>query len=209
MTLFLYKIVSMKFLLTNTIYYRTFQNNIDNEDQGGGARFVNSDIVINGAKFLNNTTQHQPGGGGAAFLSRWSNITIEDGEFTGNTSKYSAGGAIFFGDNGYKLTINGGIFKNNSAYSGGFVTVASGEAEINGGEISNNKAQYYGGAIYIYSLNGDDNNGFATLTINNGTITNNTAGSNGGGIYILKGHKYNYGGGVISNNTPNDVINLN
>ena len=202
-------LLSIEYSNANLEYGAVFQNNIDNEDMGGGARFVNSDIVINGAKFLNNTTQHQPGGGGAAFLSRWSNITIEDGEFTGNTSKYSAGGAIFFGDNGYKLTINGGIFKNNSAYSGGFVTVASGEAEINGGEISNNKAQYYGGAIYIYSLNGDDNNGFATLTINNGTITNNTAGSDGGGIYILKGHKYNYGGGVISNNTPNDVINLN
>lgn len=202
-------LLSIEYSKANLEYGTVFQNNIDNEDMGGGARFVNSDIVINGAKFLNNTTQHQPNGGGAAILSRFSNITIEDGEFTGNTSKYSAGGAIFFGDNGYKLTINGGIFKNNSAGNGGCITVASGEMVINGGEISNNKAQYYGGAIYIYSLNGDDNNGFTTLTINNGTITNNTAGSNGGGIYILKGHKYNYVGGVISNNTPNDVINLN
>ena len=202
-------LLSIEYSNANLEYGAVFQNNINNKDQGGGARFVNSDVVINGAKFLNNTTQHQPGGGGAAILSRWSNITIEDGEFTGNTSKYSTGGAIFFGDNGYKLTINGGIFKNNSAGNGGCITVASGEMVINGGEISNNKAQYYGGAIYIYSLNDDDSNGFGTITINNGTITNNTAGSNGGGIYIVKGHKYNYVGGVISNNTPNDVINLN
>ena len=188
-------------------YGAIFQNNIDNEDHGGGVRVVNSDIIINGAKFLNNTAQHQPNGGGAAILSRFSNITIEDGEFIGNSSKYSLGGAIFFGDDGYKLTINGGVFKNNSAIYGGFLTLASAEAEINGGEISNNKAQYYGGGIYEYALDGNSDNGSSILTINNGNINNNSAGLSGGGIYVRAGHNYNYIGGNIINNIPNDVLN--
>lgn len=187
----------------------TFQNSVVIEDQGGGARFVNSTVTIDGAKFLNNTAMHQPGGGGGAFISRLSNVTINSGEFIGNISKYSAGGAIFFGDSGYKLTINGGTFQNNSASIGGVITIASSELEINGGDIPNNSSQNSGGAIYVYSLDGDVNNGHATLTINNGSITNNTATTNGGAIYVVKGNTYNYIGGTITNNTPDNVFNNN
>ena len=189
----------------NLEYGTIFQNNVDSEDMGGGARVVNSNVIIDGAKFLNNTTQHQPGGGGAGILSRFSNITIENGEFIGNTSKYSTGGAIFFGDNGYKLIINNGVFKENYAFRGGAITIASSELEINNVDMKNNIAEDYGGAIYIYELDSNIGNGISVFTMNNGNINNNTAISNGGGIYIAKGHKYNYMSGSITNNTPNDI----
>lgn len=197
-------LLSSEYSVINIKAGTTFQNSIVIEDAGGGARFVNSTVTIDGAKFLNNTVMHQPGGGGGAFISRRSNITINSSEFIGNVSKYSSGGAIFFGDNGYKLTIISGIFQNNSAVQGGSITIASSELEINNGEFSNNSATA-GGTIYVYSLNGDVNNGYATLTINNVSITNNTAATNGGGIYIVKGNIYNYVSGTITNNTPDNV----
>lgn len=197
-------LLSSEYSVINIKAGTTFQNSIVIEDAGGGARFVNSTVTIDGAKFLNNTVMHQPGGGGGAFISRRSNITINSSEFIGNVSKYSAGGAIFFGDNGYKLTIISGIFQKNSAAIGGSITIASSELEINNGEFSNNSATA-GGTIYVYSLNGDVNNGYATLTINNVSITNNTAATNGGGIYIVKGNIYNYVSGTITNNTPDNV----
>ena len=198
-----FSLISANFSTVNLKNGTVIQNNIDIEDHGGGCVFFDCTVTIDGAKFLNNTVMHQPGGGGA-FISRRSNITINSSEFIGNVSKYSAGGAIFFGDNGYKLTIISGIFQNNSAAQGGAITIASSELEINNGEFSNNSATA-GGTIYVYSLNGDVNNGYATLTINNVSITNNTAATNGGGIYIVKGNIYNYVSGTITNNTPDNV----
>ena len=199
-----FSLISANFSTVNLKNVTVIQNNIDIEDHGGGCVFFDCTVTIDGAKFLNNTAMHQPGGGGA-FISRRSNITINSGEFIDNVSKYSTGGAIFFGDDGYKLTINNGTFQNNSAPRGGFITIASGELEINGGEISNNTASVIGGAIYVYSLDGGVNNGYGTLTINNVSITNNTAATNGGGIYIVKGNVYNYVSGTITNNTPDNV----
>ena len=181
----------------------TIQNNIDLEDHGGGCRFRNSTVNIDGAKFINNTAAQ---GGGGAFISRYSNVTINSGEFIGNTSG-TVGGAIFFGDPDYKLTINGGTFQDNTAdKSGGAITIASASLEINNVEISNNEAKTYnGGGINIYALLSNPDNGYSNFTMNNGTIANNKAAKNGGGIYVTAGHTYKYVGGSITNNTPNNV----
>ena len=180
----------------------TIQNNIDSEDHGGGCNFNNSTVNIDGAKIINNAAAQ----GGGAFLSRLSNITINDGEFIGNTCG-SVGGAIFFADKGYKLTINNGLFQDNSAgTSGGAITIASATLEINNVEISNNEAKTYnGGGIYIYALLSNSDNGYSEFTMNNGTITDNKAAKNGGGIYVTAGHTYKYVGGSITNNTPDNV----
>lgn len=190
----------------NFNYGTTIQNNINKVNDGGsGAAFNSATVTINGAKFLNNEQQYSTGGGGA-FLSRYSNVTINDGEFIGNTCG-SVGGAIFFADKGYKLTINGGTFKNNIAgSSGGAITIASTTLEINNIEVSNNEAKTNnGGGIYIYALLSNPDNGYSNFTMNNGTITNNKAAKNGGGIYVTAGHTYNYVGGTITNNTPDNV----
>lgn len=180
----------------------TIQNSIDFGEYGGGCSFRNSTVNIDGAKFINNTVQN----GGGAFISRYSNVTINSGEFIGNTSG-TVGGAIFFGDHGYTLTINGGTFQDNTAgISGGAITIASASLEINNVEISNNEAKTYnGGGIHIYALLSNPDNGYSSFTMNNGAITNNKAARNGGGIYVTAGHTYNYVGGTITNNTPNNV----
>ena len=126
---------------------------------------------IYGAKFINNTGIN----GGGAFISRYSNVTINSGEFIGNTS-------------------------------GGAITIASASLEINNVEISNNEAKTYnGGGINIYALLSNPDNGYSNFTMNNGTIANNKAAKNGGGIYVTAGHTYNYVGGTITNNTPDNV----
>ena len=184
----------------------TIQNNINvGTDGGSGASFNTATVNINGAKFLNNK-QLYTGGGGGAFLYRYSNVTINEGEFIGNTCE-SVGGAIFFGDKGYTLTINNATFKNNKALnSGGAIAIASSTLNFNGGEISNNEAtNWNGGGIFIYSLLSDPKNGYSDFTMRNGNITNNKANKNGGGIYITPGNTYNYISGTISNNTPDNV----
>ena len=74
---------------------------------------------------------------------------------------------------------------------------------MNGGEITYNTAlQSFGGGIRVESSRNNDN--ISTLTIKKGTISNNNA-ADGGGIYVFDGHNYNYIGGTITNNTPNNV----
>lgn len=186
----------------------TIQNNIDLGDNGGGCNFSSSTVNIDGAKFINNTAAK---GGGGAFISRNTNVTINSGEFIGNASTNSTGGAIFFGDHGYTLTINGGTFHDNTANTnGGAITIASASLKINNVEISNNEAKTLnGGGIYIYALLSNPDHGYSKFTMNNGTITNNKAAKNGGGIYVAAGHTYNYVGGTITNNTPDNVYNAN
>ena len=179
----------------------TIQNNVDTVDYGGGIiLFTNAVMNINGAKIINNKAL---AGGGGAIIARHSTLTINSGELSGNSA--NNGGAIFFGDLDGLLTLNGGTITKNTATSsgGGAIVVAGANMIMNGGEITYNTAlQSYGGGIRLTVVQNYDN--LSTLTIKNGTISNNTA-ADGGGIYVNPGHTYNYIGGTITNNTPNNV----
>jgi hypothetical protein len=59
-------------------------------------------------------------------------------------------------------------------------------------EIKNNKAQYSGGGVRIYS---------GTFTMNSGTSSGNTAGEGGGGVEVDSDGVFNMTGGIISGNT--------
>ena len=179
------------------------QNNIDNLDHGGGISAARATVTINGAKIINNEARAASGGG---IITNYSTLTINSGEISGNLSTAASGGAIFFGGNNDLLTMNGGIIKNNSSPTmGGAIYLASTKMIMNGGEISDNTATY-GGGICLRNFPYNPTIG-STFTFKNGEIKNNTA-TYGGGIYVDNIGTYIYEGGVISDNTPDDVYEV-
>ena len=179
----------------------TIQNNIDTEDYGGGVTLgAEAVMTIDGAKIINNQAL------AGAIIARHATLTINSGELSGNSSRN--GGAIFFGDLDGSLTMNGGKITQNkaTAYGGGGIYLASTNMIMNGGEITYNTAITYGGGIQVSIASNSDGN--STFKMKNGTISNNTATS-GGGVYIANGHNYNYIGGNITNNIPDNVYNNN
>lgn len=128
----------------------------------GGAILSYGPVIINGGTICNNKTVK---GGGTGIMSR------------------------------NRVTVNGGTICNNyaganGAGSGGAMVVV-GEAEINGGVMSDNTAYGTGGAIYVHFQ--------SPLTINGGEILRNHSGANGGAIHVSSGHII-VNGGVISGN---------
>jgi hypothetical protein len=115
------------------------------------------------------------------------------------------------------IEINGGTFimydgvtlKNNSATTnlyvmGGAIQLLAGEVIINGGIIENCKANKFGdsaGAIHMMAP------ALARLTINGGIIRGNRGGGDGntaGSIKIGGNATFEWVGGTITNNWPND-----
>lgn len=118
------------------------------------------------AEISGNVNTSGNGDGGGAFVK--GNSTISgNARIGGNTAKN--GGGIYFDKRGATLTIEGG-------------------------EISNNKAEY-GAGVYI---------GNGTFTHKGGTVTGNTAEFVGGGVYVKSGATYTAGGGKVSINTAGD-----
>lgn len=100
-------------------------------------------------------------------------------------------GAISLFGQGSKITINDGVFKNNSGGLGAVLTVISGaEAIVNGGVFEDNRAILRGGVITSYSSvynvqNGNpslnDGSVISKVSVNDGTFKNNKAYKMGGG----------------------------
>ncbi|MDR0304911.1 MAG: carboxypeptidase regulatory-like domain-containing protein [Chitinispirillales bacterium] len=92
--------------------------------------------------------------------------------------------------------MEGGEISNNKAngtsYGGGVYVGAGGNFLLENGRISGNTASY-GGGVYVY-------NGLFTAT--GGEISGNTASYNGGGVYVENGN-FIMEGGKISNNKAN------
>lgn len=129
----------------------------------------------------------------------------------GNTINGNDKGGIFDVQGDLKVNAeNGGTIKGGSGTEGGAVHVsAGGSFEMNGGEMTGNKAvnneyapegqnEGKGGAIYV------ETNGKATL--NNTVVTGNDAQVNGDGIYAEDGAIVNLEGNTeVSNNGDVDV----
>ena len=135
-----------------------------NAIDGGGAILSYSPVIINGGTICNNKTVK---GGGTGIMSR------------------------------NRVTVNGGTFCNNyaganGAGSGGAMVVV-GEAEINGGVMSDNTAYGTGGAIYVHVL--------SSLVINGGEILRNYGVSSGGAIASSAAKVSLYGGYIEGNYT--------
>lgn len=102
------------------------------------------------------------------------------------------------GSNNNNVIVNRGtLMLENGASTEGSVTGGTcgirtyGTFIMNGGKISGNHADKYGGGIYIYG---------GTVTITGGEISNNQAGLYGGGIYHSSSDMLEISGGKIVNN---------
>jgi len=129
--------------------------------------------VITGGKGNNEGFPKQRRGG--AIENQYSTLVLNGGTIIGN---YSNKGTIANIYQNTKFVMNGGYIMYNSTANlgdgyGGAIYNDGSIVEINGGEISYNKATY-GGAIYT------TNSG--TVTIKGGRLCNNYATNQGGGI---------------------------
>ncbi len=158
--------------------------------------------------------------GGGVYVSFGSNLTIEEGaEISGNTG-YGGGVCIYpYGTDSIEgtfettVTMKGGSISGNTGYAnttasfgGGGVLVYdySGSASfvMNGGSISKNTCDGYGGGVCIYGGN-------VKFTMNGGTIggsssdngnSSTTYNGYGGGVYINGGSTFEMTDGAISYN---------
>ena len=182
----------------------SFENN-EATVYSGGAIGLYSEAEINNTKFINNNAGgHNPAdstdGGGAIYIGGWGQLTLNNSEFTGNSS--NRGGAIGTTDAGIGTThyfnISNTTFDNNNAtLQGGaifskFTNDATGnQSLITGSTFKNNTAGTEGGAVY--------NKG--TLTVDNTTFDNNSA-QYGGGFFNQTGATANFKDNIsFTNNT--------
>ena len=119
--------------------------------EAGAIYAYDSDIVINGSQFINNTTEEGPGG---AISIRGGRTEILGSTFSNNHSE-SAGGAVFARGFGrlfdpQSLTIRDSSFVGNQAVEAGGAIHAFIHHEIVNSTIRQNKAQV-GGGIYVSS----------------------------------------------------------
>ncbi|WP_019134725.1 cell wall-binding repeat-containing protein [Kallipyga massiliensis] len=117
--------------------------------------------------------------GAGIYVQKNSEFVMNGGEVSNNAidpqAKGNLGGGIALVSG--KVTINGGRISDNKAnYGGGIYINNRGTLEINGGEISKNNAAYMGGGIYLN----------APMTMTAGTFKANHA-KNGGGIAVFTG----------------------
>lgn len=133
----------------------------------------------------NGSTSGNQKGGGIYHAS--GTLIIASGTVSYNSSRGSAGGAIYCADN---ATIKGGTITGNYGQSAGAIYIATGkQLEINGNAvITKNTAVTAGGAIYNYG----------TLKMSAGTIggtdADNSAGTAGGAIYCWEGSTFEMSG---------------
>ena len=202
----------------------------EDDDLGGGIRLggVYSDgdtekpfeasLTLAGGAVV--TKNYANGYGGGVYVSFGSNLTIKEGaEISGNTG-YGGGVCIYpcgtesvEGTFKTTVTMNGGSISGNTGYAntnasfgGGRVLVYdySGSASfvMNGGSISENTCDGYGGGVCIYGEN-------VKFTMNGGTIggsssdngnSSTTYNGYGGGVYINRGATFEMTDGAISYN---------
>ena len=175
-----------------------FQNNIDFEDYGGGASMQFSNVIIDGAKFLNNNAN---AGGGGGFITKDSTVTINYAEIISNEA-INGGGFFSLRD---IVVINDINIKNNSAAMGGGINLSSSTLTMHNGEISSNVATNRGGGIIVGRLFNLLEHPISNLTIYNGTITANNATKGGGGIAIDDTCTFSNQTAAIQNNIPDNI----
>ena len=180
----------------------TWENLQDALDAGGTVTLLNdvaaaagdASLVVSGAVLLDLNGCTITGNGDNEVVS------IDDGGDLTLTNSVPSSGAITGGDSGvivYRggaFTMNGGAVSGNTAddYGGG-VSMAGGTFTMNGGTISGNTSYEYGGGVYV----GSD----GVFTMNGGEITVNTVDDEGGGVFVDYDGTFTMTGGAISGNT--------
>ena len=171
------------------------------EHYGGGIFLANGcTFTMNGGEIKNNESDR---GGGVAVIA--SDMIMYGGTISGNSTYVST-----YGPDGY----GGGIYLADYEDISGLAGVeeiqpAETSFTMNGGSITNNTVQDYGGAILAYPQGNrvsGENQKDITITIHGGTISDNkvTSGSGGAIALFYNESKLVMDGGEISNNTASN-----
>ncbi len=142
-----------------------------NEYFGGGldAWGVDTEVIIDGCVFMNNTGEYGAGAGISSSVA----ATITDTIFMDNVAEEGGGGLMLSDAGG---TVDGVMIHGNSAgYGGGLAVWDCDGVSADGLEISDNIAET-GAGIYIY--------GDATLALANSEVLRNIAEDHGGGAEV-------------------------
>jgi hypothetical protein len=169
----------------------------------GGALFSDGGVLnLKSGSIYEN--QGMSDAGGALYLRRSSTI-MEDGFEIHDNILYgeggveqAVGGAVYIQNQASTFEMRGGKMYGNTAGTttrpgyGGAIGMNGGEITISGGEIYDNKASDWGGAIYYGAYSSAY--GDSTFTMTGGIIRNNTA-------RVAEGTRYrNYGGAIFAYN---------
>ena len=212
----------------------TFEAN-SSEGTGGAVHIESENVSIADATFTGNTANENNGQGGAIYVSKGSDLSIDGSTFTGNEAAKYGGAIAGTWQDASKVDIKNSVFSENSAQTGGAIILWN-PAEptsysITSTDFSGNTSDKKGGAIALLSERDDDNMDialedvsftdntagesggalhieYAETTLKDATFTGNTAGTKGGAVYIdeLSSTKLS-GDNLFENNTAADVAN--
>ena len=210
---------------TVTISNGIIRNNMTGEGSGGGIHMRYGNLIFSGtaaaaAQLLNNKAPN--GSGGGIYGTQTTKVDIDYLKAEGNSACY--GGAVFL-DRGTNTTIDGGVFTKNYSNQGSGLFIRAGQSIITGGEFTYNVAgvppknpdgtnlykedtsNKHGGGIVVDAYSPEV--GDFWVKIQGGTISHNQA-PQGGGISIrningANGSPYvTMTGGEITYNTATD-----
>lgn len=156
------------------IYNTTFSDNTAGE-RGGGLATGSNDIEIFGSTFRANTVTGSSLGVGGGIDASIGSITITNSTFDGNRALGAGLGGAFGAGITTTATINGSVFRNNSAVNRGGALYTFGEVIINDSLISGNTADRGGGLF-------KDASNVPGFTVNRSTVIGNSATTFGGGL---------------------------
>lgn len=207
-------------------------------DRGGGISVISGLCTFSGgliqSNIANKVDANLGGRGGGVFVgydeqtSGQGQFTMTGGQILDNEAEVEGGGVYCKAktdeeEGKYSIQFTGGEISRNMAYNGGGVYVNSPNVKISepGVTVQSNKAQNFGGGIYLHSgflvvsageflenlaPDGKEGRGGAVYvdvkgiaTFENCTVKNNSVGYFGGGLYAVKTSEENRGGLITLN----------
>ncbi len=171
----------------------------------------NGSTTIYGGLITGGATDSKLGGGGIALEEEaklvMSNVTVAGNIADRYGLQYGYGGAIsLYGENATAELTDCSLMYNYAQSGGGAVCVYDYYCvfKMQGGSISNNRTDNYGGGIYIKNKELKDfGDGSASVSLSTAEVSNNYADEHGGGIY-LGGLGTLVSGGKITGNSAAD-----
>lgn len=155
----------------------------------GDASFANGALLtVEDSTFTGNAALDLKGGtstsaGGAIYLDRKSELTVNNSTFTSNASNGEAGAIYASGMS--KVTVSDSTITGSTALkAGGAISARSVYFDIVNSTITNSSSATNGGAIYVSYVSAYDMN--TKLTVKDSEISGNVAGGIGGAIYATK-----------------------
>eukprot|EP00752_Nemacystus_decipiens_P006743 g6060.t1 len=174
------------------------------ENIAGADAANNSYTVVDGGRF---TGCRSIGNGAFMFAADGALVKILGGTVTNSVAERRAGVVYCDGNSnnmgGSNVTIEGGTFTDNVALEvgGAIVGWASNDGEpssmvvnITGGFFANNKAEFFGGFVFLEEM--------ASLSCEGATVEDNVAGDQGGAIYAREAKWVSSSCDLIGNVAP-------